>query len=94
MVDSVLFAFVQLLPYLAVVAFLLIGVKTYLFVTQKTSSWRPFNYFYFAHSHIERSHSQHGQRKKRFQNRLSVIISIMLLLILTGYVFMKKFAAT
>lgn len=94
MVDSVLFVFIQLLPYLAVIAFLLIALKTYLFVTQKTSSWRPYDYFYFAHSHIERSHSSEGKRRKQFQNRLSFAICIMLLLILTGYVFLKKFAVT
>ncbi len=87
MLDTILFLFIQMLPFLGVLIFLLICFKTYLYINNKSSSWKVHNYFYFEHSNIEKSHSESGQKNKRVQNSLSLTIVILMLFEIAGLLF-------
>ena len=90
MVDNILYELVLVLPYLAIVSGILILLKFYLFVTNKTSSWKLFNFFFFNHRHIETSYSQSGKKNKVVQNLFSLIIVIMVILSFVGFMIQRS----
>ncbi|MCY7423071.1 MAG: hypothetical protein LH478_15170 [Chitinophagaceae bacterium] len=90
MVDNILYELVLILPYLAIVSGILILLKLYLFVTNKTSSWKLFNFFFFNHRHIETSFSQSGKKNKEIQNLFSIAIAILIILSLVGLMIQRS----
>jgi|GEM_PF-3550413 len=87
MTDTILYAFVAMVPLFGICIILLFGFKLFLFITNRTSSWKPLNFFYFEYRQIEVSRNADSQRNKKFQNLLSIIIAVIILLLLVGVLF-------
>ncbi len=90
MIDSILYVFINILPYFAIIGVLLVGVKFYLFVKQKTSSWKSQHFLFFDHSHVETSNSEDSKKNKSIQNLLSILIVSFLGLSVAGFLLKMK----
>lgn len=93
MVDNILYELVLILPYLAIFSGILILLKTYLFITNKTSSWKLHHFLFFNYRHIETSYSQAGKKNKEIQNIFSIIIAILVVLSLLGLLIQRSMGA-
>lgn len=90
MINSVLYVFINILPYFAIIGVLLAGVKFYLFTKQKTSSWKSQDFLFFDYSHVETSNSENSKKNKSIQNLFSILIISFLILSAVGFLLKNK----